>query len=104
MHVVMSCHFCTIVSASFPGCQRPAAVDALLVLREHRGKLEAELLQAQRENMQLRFDYEQAVLEVPRLKVCASKMPSYVCVQFEYRISYACIYTVDTCVVPFLVE
>ena len=31
--------------------------------------MRAELLTTQRENMTLRFDYEQAILELPRLKV-----------------------------------
>ncbi len=41
----------------------------LIALREREDALRAELLTTQRENMTLRFDYEQAILELPRLKV-----------------------------------
>ena len=43
--------------------------DQLSPLRERERELREELLQSQRENMTLRFDYEQAVLELPRLRV-----------------------------------
>ena len=43
--------------------------EQLSPLRERERELREELLQSQRENMTLRFDYEQAVLELPRLRV-----------------------------------
>ena len=43
--------------------------EQLSPLRERESELREELLQSQRENMTLRFDYEQAVLELPRLRV-----------------------------------
>lgn len=39
------------------------------MLRKREEELRTELLTAQRENLTLRLDYEQAVLELPRLKV-----------------------------------
>ena len=34
------------------------------------GELQAQLLQCQKENMELRFELEQAITSVPRMKVC----------------------------------
>lgn len=39
------------------------------------GELQEQLLQCQKENMELRFELEQAVTNVPRMKVC---MPLFV--------------------------
>ena len=41
----------------------------LVSVRQRERELERELLKSQKENMELRFDYEQAVLELPRLRV-----------------------------------
>lgn len=49
--------------------QHPGAVDELYSLRDRERKLQEELLQSQKENMQLRFEFEQAIVELPRLKV-----------------------------------
>ncbi len=51
-----------------PHTQHPGS-SQLSSLRGREDGLRAELLTTQRENMTLRFDYEQAILELPRLKV-----------------------------------
>ena len=43
------------------------------------GELQAQLLQCQKENMELRFELEQAITSVPRMKVCVGR-GSYVCI------------------------
>ena len=41
----------------------------LVSVRQREKELERELLKSQKDNMELRFDHEQAVLELPRLRV-----------------------------------
>ena len=49
--------------------QHPGSSGQLHALREHEQELQDDILQCQKENMRLRFEYEQARVELPRLKV-----------------------------------
>ena len=57
------------------GVSRPRQLEELL---SHGRETEEELLKCQKENVRLKFEYEQAVVELPRLRVGGASHVTYI--------------------------
>ena len=67
----VSAWYFTLPCPLFPDVfQNPVSSQELKVLRDRERALQENLLTAQKENLTLRLDCEQATVDLPRLKVC----------------------------------